>query len=207
MYEFANDPTHQAFTGFQAPHILMITNHGVHQWDVVPGLPDTGGQNVFVNMFTETLATLGFRITIVNRGGYSHPVTNEMQVGLRYKDARQRILYLEDDKPEFVRKEDMDEQTPRLAEFLWEFLESPIGGHVDLIISHYWDGAKIGALVRRKFRHEAKHLWVPHSLGTVKKRNMKPETWADLRIDERIAVEKEIVGELDGVAATSPLIR
>ena len=207
MYQFANDPTHQAFTGFQAPHILMITNHGIHQWDVVPGLPDTGGQNLFVNMFTETLATLGFRITIVNRGGYPHPVTNEMQVGLRYKDARQRILYLEDDKPEFVRKEDMDEQTPRLAQFLWDFLESPVGGHVDLIISHYWDGAKIGALVRRKFRHEAKHLWVPHSLGTVKKRNMKPETWADLRIDERIAVEKEIVGELDGVAATSPLIR
>ena len=207
MYQFANDPTHQAFTGFQAPHVLMITNHGVHQWDVVPGLPDTGGQNLFVNMFTETLASLGFRITIVNRGGYPHPVTNEMQVGLRYKDARQRILYLEDDRPEFVRKEDMDEQTPPLAQFLWDFLESPVGGHVDLIISHYWDGAKIGALVRQNFRHEAKHLWVPHSLGTVKKRNMKPETWADLRIEERIAVEKEIVGELDGVAATSPLIR
>jgi glycosyltransferase involved in cell wall biosynthesis len=207
MYQFANDPTHQAFTGFQAPHILMITNHGIHQWDVVPGLPDTGGQNLFVNMFTETLATLGFRITIVNRGGYPHPVTNEMQVGLRYKDARQRILYLEDDKPEFVRKEDMDERTPQLAQFLWDFLESPVGGYVDLIISHYWDGAKIGALVRRNFRHKVKHLWVPHSLGTVKKRNMGPETWADLRIEERIAVEREIVGELDGVAATSPLIR
>ena len=27
-------------------HVLMITNHGVHEWKVVPGLPDTGGQNV-----------------------------------------------------------------------------------------------------------------------------------------------------------------
>jgi len=207
MYEFANDPTHQAFTNFQGPHVLMITNHGVHQWDVIPGLPDTGGQNLFVNMFTNTLASLGFRITIVNRGGYPHPVTNEMQVGLRYKDARQRILYLEDDKPEFVRKEDMDEQTPKLADFLWDFLESPLGGYVDLVISHYWDGAKIGALVRRNFRDKVKHIWVPHSLGAVKKRNMAPETWAALRIDERIAVEQEIIGELDGVAATSPLIR
>jgi len=207
MYQIANDPTHQAFTSFQAPHVLMVTNHGVHQWDVVPGLPDTGGQNMFVNMFTEMLAALGFRVTIVNRGGYPHPVTGEMQLGLRYKDARQRILYLEDDKPEFIRKEDMNEQTPKLAGFLWDFLESPAGGYVDLIISHYWDGAKIGALVRRNFRHRVKHFWVPHSLGTLKKRNMKPETWADLRIDERIAVEREFVGELDGVAATSPLIR
>jgi glycosyltransferase involved in cell wall biosynthesis/galactose-1-phosphate uridylyltransferase len=207
MYDFANDPTHQAFTQFQGPHILMITNHGVHQWDVVPGLPDTGGQNLFVNMCTAALASLGFQVTIANRGGYAHPVTGEMQVGLRYKDARQRIVYLEDDKPEFIRKEDMDEQTPKLADFLWNFLESPAGGYVDMIISHYWDGAKIGALVRRKFRRQVPHIWVPHSLGTVKKHNMKPETWKNLRIDERIAVERELIGELTGVAATSPLIR
>ena len=106
---------------------------------------------------------------------------------MRYKDGRQRIIYLQDDRDEFVRKEDMDEQTPKLAQFLWDFLESPAGGHVDLIISHYWDGAKVGELVRRKFRSNVPHIWVPHSLGTVKKRNMRPETWADLRIDERIA--------------------
>jgi len=207
MYDFANDPTHQAFTSFDAPHVLMITNHGVHQWDVSPGLPDTGGQNMFVNMFTEALASLGFRVTIANRGGYSHPDTGEMQLGLRYKDARQRILYLEDDKPEFIRKEDMDAQTPQLARFLWDFLESPAGGYVDMIISHYWDGAKVGALARRNFRDPVKHIWVPHSLGTVKKRNMSPETWQQLRVDERITVEKALIEELDGVAATSPLIR
>jgi len=206
-YDFANDPTHQAFTSFEAPHVLMITNHGVHQWDVSPGLPDTGGQNMFVNMFTDTLASLGFRITIANRGGYPHPVTGEMQAGLRYKDARRRILYLEDGTPEFIRKENMDARTPRLAQFLWRFLESPAGGHVDMIISHYWDGAKVGALVHRNFRHPAKHIWVPHSLGTVKKHNMSPETWDDLRIDERITIEKQLIGELDAVAATSPLIR
>lgn len=207
MFEYHDDPTHQAFTSQDSPHILMITNHGIHQWDVVPGLPDTGGQNLFVNMFTQTLAELGFRITIVNRGGYQHPTTGEQQVGLRYKDARQRIVYLQDNCPEFVRKEDMDEHTPQLAQFLWDFLESPIGGYINLIISHYWDGAKIGALVRNRFRDNVPHFWVPHSVGTVKKRNMKPETWENLRIDERIAIEKSLITELTGVAATSPLIR
>jgi len=207
MFDYMNDPTHQAFTSQDLPHVLMITNHGIHQWDVVPGLPDTGGQNLFVNMFTQTLAELGFRVTIANRGGYRQPTTDELQVGLRYKDARQRIVYLEDDRKEFIRKEDMDAQTPKLADFLWDFLESPIGGYVNLIISHYWDGAKIGSLVRRKMRDKSPHYWVPHSVGTVKKRNVKPETWDNLRIDERIAIEKSLIPELDGVVATSPLIR
>lgn len=57
----------------------MITNHGVHEWQVVPGLPDTGGQNVHVNQFTEALIDLGYRVTIVTRGGYPHPVTGRAQ--------------------------------------------------------------------------------------------------------------------------------
>ena len=207
MYQYENDPTHHAFASLNAPHVLMVTNHGIHQWDVVPGLPDTGGQNLFVNMFTDTLASLGFRVTIVNRGGYAHPTTGDQQIGLRYKDGRQRIFYLQDDRSEFVRKEDMDEQTPKLAEFLWDFLEGPAGGYIDFIISHYWDGAKVGSLVRQNFRDKVPHFWVPHSLGTVKKRNMKPETWDHLRIDERISIERSLIGELDGVVATSPLIR
>ena len=83
MTEYSSHKLHQEFLASNRKHILMITNHGIHQWDVVPGLPDTGGQNLFVNMFTETLASLGFRVTIVNRGGYAHPVTREMQLGLR----------------------------------------------------------------------------------------------------------------------------
>ena len=52
---------HQAFLSSPRKHILMITNHGIHLWQVIPGLPDTGGQNVFVNQFTAALAEQGFR--------------------------------------------------------------------------------------------------------------------------------------------------
>jgi glycosyltransferase involved in cell wall biosynthesis len=41
----------------------------------------------------------------------------------------------------------------------------------------------------------------------VKKRNVDPEQWDDLRIDERITIEQELVAEVDGVAATSSTIR
>jgi glycosyltransferase involved in cell wall biosynthesis len=44
-------------------------------------------------------------------------------------------------------------------------------------------------------------------LGAVKKRNVKPERWVNLRIDERIANEEQIIAEVDRIAATSATIR
>ena len=188
------------------PHILMITNHGLHHWEVIPGLPDTGGQNVFVNQFTKTLAEVGFKITIVNRGGYAHPITGEMREGLVYKDENQRILFLNDGLAAFVRKEDMAERLPYLATALQNHLASE-GGKIDVIISHYWDGAKLGVLYNQTLEEKVKHIWVPHSLGAVKKRNVNPELWEGLRIDERITEEKALINEVNGIAATSEIIR
>ena len=191
-------------------HVLMITNHGVHEWEVVPGMPDTGGQNVYVNQFTEALVELGYRVTIANRGGYPHPQTGAMQRGVVYHPSgKARILYLEDGLSEFVRKEDMDEQIPALVEDLARKIEAE-GDRYDLIISHYWDAGKIGVLFNERCAAHGRripHVWVPHSLGALKKRNMDPSTWADLRIDERIANEQKLLESLDGGVATSTVIR
>lgn len=197
---------HKSFISSKRKHVLMITNHGIHQWNVIPGLPDTGGQNVFVNQFTQTLAQLGFKITIVNRGGYAHPVTQDLREGIRYKDENRRILYLKDSVSDFVRKEDMDDQLEELAENLHGFIEfeqQPI----DLIISHYWDGAKLGMLLNGKLPDKLKHVWVPHSTGALKKSNVKPERWPVLRIDERIANEQRIAKAVDLIADTSKAVR
>ena len=184
----------------------MITNHGIHQWDVIPGLPDTGGQNVFVNYFTEALADAGFKITIANRGGYAHPNTGEWREGLRYKDDQQRILYLQDSVNQFVRKEDMAEHIPELVDYLEKFLAAD-GADIDLIISHYWDAAKLGVDYNERRQKRVKHIWAPHSLGAIKKRNVSPERWEELRIDERIEIEQGLIKALDGLAATSSTIR
>ncbi len=210
-FDFSNLPIdslekHDAFMKSERKHVLMITNHGIHQWQIIPGLPDTGGQNVFVNKFTAEMVRLGFKVTIANRGGYPHPRTNERRCGLRYKDEHQRIVYLEDDKSEFIRKEDMVEQVEQLAAWLGAFMEAE-GTKVDLIISHYWDGAQIGVLYNRALSERVKHYWVPHSIGSIKKRNVSPDQWEELRIDERIEIEHDFMSELDGVAATSAAIR
>jgi glycosyltransferase involved in cell wall biosynthesis len=197
---------HQAFLASARKHVLMITNHGIHEWQVVPGLPDTGGQNVYVNQFTTALAQLGYRITIVNRGGYAHPETGARHQGLVYKDEHQRILYLEDGRAEFVRKEDMHEQIPALVEALDRFIEGE-GSEVDLIVSHYWDGGQVGVQYNAGRQRLVDHVWIPHSLGALKKRNVSPDRWQGLRIDERIAVERTLIAQLDGVAATSEIIK
>lgn len=188
-------------------HVLMITNHGVHEWRVVPGLPDTGGQNVYVNQFTEALVAQGYRVTIVNRGGYPHPKTGIPQKGVAYHPGGYaRIVYVEDGRAEFVRKEDMWEQLPALAADLRRKLDRD-GDSYDLIISHYWDAGILGVRLNDSTQRGVPHVWVPHSLGALKKRNMDPSTWAGLRIDERIAHEKELIRHIQGAVATSTAIR
>ena len=196
-----------AFRDGDRTHVLMITNHGVHEWDVVPGLPDTGGQNVYVNQFTEALVAQGYRVTIVNRGGYEHPTTGEPQAGVRvHPSGHARIIYLDDGVPRFVRKEDMAEQISALAADLERRLLED-GDTYDLIISHYWDAGVLGAALNDRSDRRVPHVWVPHSLGALKKRNMDPTTWAGLRIDERIEQERDLLGRIDGAVATSSAIR
>jgi len=197
---------HAAFLASPRKHVLMLTNHGIQEWKVNPGLPDTGGQVVFVNNLSDALVKAGFKVTTENRGGYPHPLTGERREGIHYKDAHQRMVYLEDGLDEFVRKEDMHEQMPGLLVALRRFIDDE-GTPVDLIISHYWDGAQLGVLYNRSRRGRVKHVWVPHSLGAIKKQNVPPARWVDLRIDERIAVERNLIADLDGVGATSSRIR
>lgn len=194
---------------FRAPgtHVLMITNHGVHEWTVTPGMPDTGGQNVYVNQFTEAMVEQGYRVTIVNRGGYPHPVTGEPQRGIDYHPTgRARIMYIEDGTPSFVRKEDMNEQIPALVEDLHRRLREDGFGY-DVVISHYWDAGKLGAALEAVSGHKVPHVWIPHSLGALKKKNVDPSTWENLRIDERIEHEHELLKRIDGAVATSTAIR
>ncbi len=194
------------FLGSKRPHILMLTNHGVHTWEVRAGLTDTGGQNQYVRSLSDTLVKLGFRVTTWNRGGFADPVTGDMQTGARYKDACSRIVYLEGGGNKFIRKEDLTravlEEEARFACNLLKAEKIP----VDLIISHYWDAALLANIVRERMGLKAKHVWVPHSLGALKQENYvgKPkEVVAPLRFEERIAYEKEILPNIDAVASTS----
>ncbi len=60
--------------------VLKITWHGIHELEIFPGLPDTGGQNIYVQNMAEHIHDRGgFRVRILNRGGYVHPYTERMR--------------------------------------------------------------------------------------------------------------------------------
>ncbi len=193
---------HKEFLECKRKHIVMITNHGIHQWQIIPGLSDTGGQNVFVNNMTVGLVEAGAKVTIVNRGGYKHPVTGEMRKGIDYKDSCRRILFIEDGTDEFVRKEDMNDYIPDLFDFLKNALLDE-NAPMDLIVSHYWDAGKLGNMFKNAIDTAVHHIWIPHSLGAHKKKQVDSSEWANLRINERIEAEMEILREVDKVGATS----
>ncbi len=201
-----NNIFHTEFIQSSKKHILMLSIHGVHEWNVVPGLKDTGGQNVFVNQFSAALVKAGYKITIVNRGGYTHPRSGRVQSGIHYKDSNQRILYLVDTLDQFVRKEDMGKQIPELVQALSNFLKEE-GFSINLIISHYWDAAALGTSLKEDLDINATHIWVPHSLGEVKKRNISDNEWEQLKILDRIEFEEKIFQKIDFLAATSSIIR
>ena len=63
-----------------------------------------------------------------------------------------------------------------------------------------------GVTVKELAQSDAPHIWVPHSLGALKKRNIDPSAWADLRIGVPrgkgvavyLAVGETEVGAVDG---------
>lgn len=198
-----SDSQLQRFLESDRPHILMVTNHGVHEWQITAGLPDTGGQNVYVNELSGALAKLGFRVTTANRGGYPHPADGSARTGLRFRGAAERIVYLEDSCDEFIRKEDMFSQTHELGVDLARRIRAEEVPPV-LIVSHYWDGARVADVARTEMGAlDVPHVWIPHSLGKLKKANTDPSRWDELRIPERIDEETRLLENLDAVVHTS----
>ncbi|MBI4211981.1 MAG: glycosyltransferase [Deltaproteobacteria bacterium] len=202
-----NETFEPAFLASKRPHILMITNHGIHDWDIRSGLIDTGGQNHYVNALSDTLVTLGFRVTTLNRGGFPDPQTQEMRRGSRYKNEHSRIVYLQGGGASFIRKEDLTREVlQEEGDDAYRELSREGNPHFALTISHYWDGAILGEMLRKKFNDQGKHVWIPHSLGALKKENFKDkpqEVVAPLKFDERIAFEHEVATRVDAIGSTS----
>ncbi len=189
------------FLGSERPHILMVTNHGVHEWQITAGLPDTGGQNVYVNQLSGAFAKLGFKVTTANRGGYPHPENGSDRTGMRFRGEHERIVYLSDSSDQFIRKEDMFSQVAELGENLAGIV-SQEGSAPVLIVSHYWDGGRVAEMAREKL-DGAPHVWIPHSLGKLKKANTNESRWENLRIEERVAEEMELLTQIDLAVHTS----
>ena len=200
----------------------MITNHGCHS-PVIELTTDTGGQNFYINDLSNALVRLGYKVTILNRGGYNHPVTNKLQKGIVYYDKIWgkigqfcRLIYLEDSQKRFITKENL-ERTNLIQEkeFLVAAAKKISWNLKDIyfISSHYWDAGILGIEINKELEKEgikATHVWTTHSLGQFKKEMLKDaprSTLKRLNFAKRLAFEEEIISECDGIIATSNKMR
>ena len=213
---------HKKFNKSRRRHILIITNHGCHS-PIIKVTTDTGGQNFYVNDLCKALLKLGYKVTILNRGGYKHPTTGVLHKGVVYYDdvwkrngIYCRIVYLEDGINKFIPKEQLTyDNLQKEKRFFFKIVKKI---NIDLrniyfISSHYWDAGVLGIFIddelKKKLGFSLPHIWTPHSLGILKKKNYKnaPEDVVKaLNFPFRIKNEKKIISTVDGVVSTSSKI-
>ncbi|HSM01612.1 MAG TPA: glycosyltransferase [Acidimicrobiia bacterium] len=177
--------------------ILMLSLHGYVAAEPELGLPDTGGQVVFVLRLAERLSEMGYDVDIVTRRFEDQPELDDM-------GPRLRVWRIPFGGSEFIRKEDMHDH---IHGFVSEFLRrrEDLGREYALISSHYWDAGWAGQHIAEE--RDLPHVHTPHSLGWWKRKDMKGDPQqieSDYRFEERIHKEFLVYRRSDHVIATTP---
>jgi mannosylfructose-phosphate synthase len=176
--------------------ILMLSLHGYVAADAELGLPDTGGQVVFVLELAKRFAEMGHTVDVVTRRFEDQPEVDDIAPGAR-------VWRTPFGGSAFIRKEDMHDH---LEDFVAAFLDVAAGGEgYDVVSSHYWDAGWAGQRLSEELG--IPHVHTPHSLGAWKRDDMKGDTQqieSDYRFEERIAKEFLVFRQCDRVIATTP---
>ncbi len=184
-------------TSLDRTSILMLSIHGYVAAEPEFGLPDTGGQVVFVLELAKQFAALGHRVDVVTRRFEDQPEFEEIAEGCRLW----RIPF---GGPDFIRKEDMHDHIDRFSRrFLAEVEERNLS--YGIVNSHYWDGGWAGQQIAEELG--IPHVHTPHSLGWWKRKDMggvAAEQEATYRFEERIRKEYLLFRRADHVIATTP---
>ncbi|MBD3238897.1 MAG: glycosyltransferase [Candidatus Moranbacteria bacterium] len=214
----------QKFNQSKRKHVLMITNHGCHAPKITVTI-DTAGQNFYVNDYCKTLVHLGYKVTILNRGGFCHPINKNRHTGIVYYSEEWgeeigdfcRIIYLEDENKKFIEKEKLTQEG--IKQEVDDFFKKCEIINLDLkkiyyMNSHYWDSGILGLMINKEIQKKGvkkiPHVWTAHSLGILKQKNYKdedPEVVKKLNFEQRIAYEKKVLNEVDGVVANAKVIK
>lgn len=176
--------------------ILMLSLHGYVGAEPELGLPDTGGQVVFVLELAKQFRELGHAVDIVTRRFGDQPEIDDMGENLR-------VWRIPFGGPDFLRKEDMHDH---LDEFVRRFLDMAREGQAvyDVVNSHYWDAGYAGQRISEELR--IAHIHTPHSLGAWKRQGMAGDSQqieSNYRFEERIRKEFLTFRRCDHVIATT----
>jgi mannosylfructose-phosphate synthase len=179
-----------------AGSILMLSIHGYVGGKPQLGLPDTGGQVVFVLELAKHFGRLGYRVDIVTRRFAQQRAVETLTEGVR-------VLRIPFGGKPFIRKEDMHDH---LGDFITNFLihVRQHGLEYDIVSSHYWDAGWAGQRIAEEL--SIPHIHTPHSLGWWKRKGMQDAGTAvdmNYRFPERIKKEFMVYRSCDHIIATT----
>ncbi len=175
------------------PRVAFISEHASPL--AALGGEDSGGQNVYVAEVTRNLARLGFDVDIFVRGDGSQPTVVEWSPSVR-------VIHLQVGPPGFLPKDELWPLMPAFRDALLAFFRRstrPIGSPYALIHSNFWMSGWVAVELKQRLGLPVAHIF--HATGVTKRRYQGE---ADSSPDERIAVEKRIIREVDRLLAQCP---
>ena len=180
----------------------MISTHGYVAREAPLGMPDTGGQVVYVLELSKKLAQLGYKVDIWTRRFEDQKEIEEVEENVR-------IIRMKCGGTEFIPKEYLYKKLPEWTENALRFIKKRRLQY-QFINSHYWDAGLAGQHLAEVLR--VPHIHTPHSIGKWKQRQMQTDFPEDVEklektynFSRRIHHETTLYREADMVIATSPM--
>jgi len=181
-----------------ARRVLMISTHGYVSANPELGLPDTGGQVVYVLEIAKCLARMGYEVDVLTRRFGRQPSEEAVRPGVR-------VLRFPCGGPEFIGKETLCDAIPEWVEHALEYYGTRNLGQIAFINTHYWDAGLAGMSLAHKWG--VPHIHTPHSIGAWKRDSMPGEAAekeAKYNFARRIHDEQRIYQASDLLVATTP---
>lgn len=182
--------------------IAMISTHGYVAAEPPLGMPDTGGQVVYVLELSKKLAQLGYKVDIWTR-------RFENQADIEEVDEDVRLIRVPCGGADFIAKEFLHKNIPEWCRNALRRIEEE-GISYEFINSHYWDAGLAGQTLSESLG--CSHIHTPHSLGSWKKQKMETDfpdgkdTFdSTYNFTQRIRSESIIYKAASYVVATSPI--
>lgn len=184
-------------------NIAILSTHGY--FDPVPtlGRTDTGGQVVYVLELAKAFARSGIKVDIYTRWFDQ----SQQQIDPVPDYPTVRVIRIPSGPWEFIRKEDIYEVLPELAQNMIEFVRRHALEY-DLFHGHYVDGGIVAVEVATQLQKPA--FFTAHSLGAWKRDQMggdPEEMERTFHFEHRIAEEIRIFGSVKAQTVTTAVQR
>lgn len=155
------------------------------------GGEDAGGQNVYVAQVTRNLARIGYAVDVFVRGDGSQEQVVQWLPGVR-------VVHLHVGPPHFLLKDDLWPLMPAFRDAFLDFVQKT-GTRYRLIHSNFWMSGWVAGRLKEQLEIPVAHIF--HATGVTKRRHQGD---ADTSPEERIAIEKGIVRDVDRILAQCP---